>query len=425
MLIFTHLMAISEFLQQGCFMALKIKDFFKVKPVSTIETSIGTLCLFPINVGEQKRLLKDLGMPIDVVTPKEYLKKLLVYVCYPQKVLKDEKYKPDNPVLTLDEINQFSDQELEYISEDYLKNNEYLFKCRVQKQKKDDNGNVVTYSELGDIEHPKSSDESQINYLHRLSCIEQDNQNRTMQSFLDSAPKNSIFSESLSSDIKDGFRLGDALINNFNQDIARHRIELNSAPYALDNIDFQEIETIKEKNRREPFDDLAKRLDKLINSSNQASEFMVLANKLQTEIAAEIKSGGDATDQHARRNLKLSYVVIFLTVLGLLFTAWSSFSGVSLSDEQQSDVKQYTSDISESLARSAYLLDRNEKTSSVMLSNVVSELKGVKEAIKERNSDLEKALNDIDLLKSENAEYKTEIYNLKKELEKIKLQRSY
>jgi uncharacterized protein Yka (UPF0111/DUF47 family) len=95
------------------------------------------------------------------------------------------------------------------------------------------------------------------------------------------------------------------------------------------------MEREKERRRREPFNDLAKRLDELIDSSTRASEFMVEANRIQTEIATEIKAGGDSTDRHAKTNIKLTVLVIFITLTGIGITVWSILSGISFSPHQQ------------------------------------------------------------------------------------------
>jgi len=65
----------------------------------------------------------------------------------------------------------------------------------------------------------------------------------------------------------------------------------------------------------------------LIDGSVQAAEFMITTNEIQTGIAEEIKSSGDATRKFSKNNIILTYIVIFLGILGItvyVYTIWQS-----------------------------------------------------------------------------------------------------
>lgn len=405
-------------------MALNLSDFLKVESDSTINTSIGTLYLFSISVGNQSSLLESLGSSIDETDPHDYAKKLFVFVCYPEKSLKEGKYKPDVPVLTQEDIGRLSEKELEDIAQAYVLSNDYLFKKLEFKNKKNEKGEDVHYPEYNDIVHPKNEEEDYIHYLHRLACLEEESQRNTMKSIFDSMPKLDSFSKSLTGGIAKNLMLGDSLTKSFKAARSIPKIEVSPVAPQLETIDWAEIERTKEKVRRQPFDELAKRLDELINSSIKASEFMVEANKIQTEIATEIKSGGDVTDRHARKNIKLSIAVIILTTFGLVMTGWSSLSGVSFSEAQQNSLHSYSSKITQSLEESRKVTEESSNESKVVLTEILRALNTLNGNIVNSNGKLDDAVRQIDELKSSNEKYKAEIERLSIELKKLKDERS-
>lgn len=400
--------------------ALDINDLLKVKPRATVDTSIGKLCIFSISVGGQRDLLKSLSASIKETDSLEYLKKLLTYVCYPLNDLKDGEYKPDNPVLTLEIIDELSGEELEDIAKEYVLNNEYLFKKHEFRKKKDADGKEVHYSVYTDIEYPRHDGESYIDYLHRLSCLEQDKQNKRMKSILDSLPNVGSFSKALSGGIAKNLMLGDSITNSIKLAKAAQNVEFTTRPSPLESIDWAEIERNKERVRREPFNDLAQRLDELIHSSNQASEFMVEANKIQTEIAAEIKAGGDTTDRHARNNIKLSVIVIILTVSGLVITGLSTISGVSFSKQQQQSLNSYASDLSKSMAANSKAVEKSGNESQVVLKEILSALNKLNGNLVNNKESISEMNKEIESLKNSNEQYKRKIKELNNEIKKIK-----
>jgi hypothetical protein len=393
----------------------------KDKPISTIETSIGTLCLFSISVDNQSSLIKALNVSINEVSPQEYVKNLSVFVCYPESILKDGKYKPDEPVLTLKEIHNLSEADLEVIAETYVINNEYLFKKLKLIKKVADNGEEITSSEYSDVVHPKNDDESYIYYLHRLSCLEQEKQRDTIKSIVDSMPKIDGFSTALSGGIKNNMILGNSLTKSI--EAAKSISKIGGGPSAstIETMNLlSELSENKEKVRREPFDDLAKKLDTMIDLSHSAAEFMVDANKIQTGIATEIKAGGDVTDGHARRNIWLSVLVLILSFLGLGLTGWSNYSGVSFSKQQQKALDSYTSEISENLALSTKTVKDNGGDSKLILTEILASLNLLNGNLTNNQKRLEEIIRERDdALKLSSEQYKSEIELLNKEVERL------
>jgi len=121
------------------------------RPISTIKTSIGVLCLFPISAAHQSSLLKTFDLSINEIE-LHYIKNLFVFVCYLENCLKEGKYKPDEPVLTLEDVNNLSEEDLEGIAKEYVS---------------------AFYSKDKTLP-PKKNDENYIYYLYRLSYNEQE-----------------------------------------------------------------------------------------------------------------------------------------------------------------------------------------------------------------------------------------------------------
>jgi hypothetical protein len=400
--------------------ALNFRDLLKVKYQATIDTSIGLLCLFPISAGGQSELLKSLDTTIVETDPKEYLKKLIIYVCFPKDQLKEGEYKPDVLILLPEEVNGLSEKELEDIAQAYVSNNEYLFKKNEFHKKKNADGKEVHHSVYTEIEHPQNDEENFIDYLHRLACIEQDKQRERMSSILSSMPKLDSFSKALSGDIAKNIMFGNSIADSFKSVRAAHNLEITPVRSPLESIDWAEIERNKERVRRQPFDELAQRLDKLINSSSQASEFMVEANRIQTEIATEIKAGGDITDRHARNNIKLSVLVIVLTVSGLVVSGWSTISGVSFSDQQQQALNSYASDLSESMDSNSKAVENSGNGSRVALKEILTALNKLNGNLVNNQESISYMDKEIESLRSSNEEYKIKIEELNSEINKIK-----
>jgi len=81
--------------------------------------------------------------------------------------------------------------------------------------------------------------------------------------------------------------------------------------------DYSDIFVQQEKNRLKPFNNLADKLDELIDSSAQVADFMVETNKLQAGIAKELKNSGDTAVRFSKINIAISCLVVFLTVCSL------------------------------------------------------------------------------------------------------------
>ena len=384
-------------------------DLLKVKSIATVPTSIGVLSLFEMTMGSQFKLSKALGSPIKEKSPEEYFKNLMIYVYYPEEKLKEKAYKPDEPMLSIDDINILNNDELEELAKIYLDKNEYLYNKDEFDNVANDKGEEVSRSEYNEIEYPKNEGESCIHYLHRLSSIAEEKRKDRMQSIVGTMPNLGSFSKSLSGGIATNLMHGESLSKALDSVRTIPKIEMSSIQAELEAIDWDAIGKNKEKVRREPFDDLAQRLDRLITSSKEATKFLIKANELQVQTATEIKHGGDLTDKHTRRNIRLTIIAIFLTVVGLFLTVWSNFSGVTFSDTQQDMLKSYISEISKSLASSNKMMEQNGIESKEVLTKMLVSLNQLNINLKQNRNELKDVLREIELLKSDNVKHKKKI----------------
>lgn len=330
-------------------MALDLVKLLKQEAYACIETSLGELCVFGINAKGQTELQKNLDSSLEDCLPADFIRNLCVYVCFPKDSLKEEKYKPDNPVLTIEDVKNLTEDELERIAGTYLDNSEYLFKKLEFKKKKNDKGETVNYGEYNEIEHPRNEEETNIFYLYRLSVLEIEKRKKQMEGLFKSVSGLGNFSSALTDSIKNTLTMGDSLSKAMESIRPIHMPELRPIEREPLHLDFAKIED-KEKRRLQPFNELSERLDQLIVSSVQASEFMIEANKIQTSIAYEIKVSGDLTDKHSRKNIWLSGIVITLTVVSLILTAYAFISGNRFNESQQENLKKNAKEIVNSLS---------------------------------------------------------------------------
>jgi len=393
-------------------MALNLEKLLKQKAYACIETSIGKLCVFGINVKGQTELHKKLDRSLEDWMPADFIRNLCVYVCFPKERLKDNKYKPNKPILTNEDVSKLTEDELEKVASIYIDNNEYLFKKLEYKEKKNEKGELIKYGEYSEIEHPRNEEETNISYLYRLSILEIEKQKKQMKDMFKSVSGMGSFSSNLTDSIKNTLTMGDSLskvmesIRPINMPKTR---PIERDPF---NIDFAKIERDKEERRLQPFNELSNRLDQLIESSVQASEFMIEANKIQTRIASEIKVSGDLTDKHSRKNILLSGIVIVLTVIGLSLTAYAFISGNKFNEYQQENLESSAKEIVNSLSDIEASFAHEDSKSQNTLDLISRQLVEINSQKKLYEQLLAQHKSLIESLESANSEQKAQIIEL-------------
>lgn len=312
-----------------------------LEPYGCISSSVGELCVFSITIGGLKELYKELGRPISECEPIEFVRRLTRHICFQKEVLREGKYKPDKPVLTADNIELLTVDNLQEISKIYIENNEYLAKKRILRNRETDQDRATVDS--NEVDYPQQENESFVQYLTRLFSLEEETITEQLKG-LSSTLKG--FSDSLGDSIKNTFLLGDSLINKINNVRSPHEVSIKSIESSFPKINFEEIGQKIEENRLRPFNDLSSRLDQLIETSNSAADFLVKANEIQTRIAGEIKSSGDVTTKLAGINIYLTVIIIILTVLIPVCTALFANNG---GDIKSKEVQEYVNSLTKKL----------------------------------------------------------------------------
>lgn len=400
-------------------MALDWGKLLKQEAYACINTSIGELCVFSINLKGQTELHKKLDVPLKDCASSDFVRIFCLYVCFPKEALKDHKYKPDSPVLTDKDVIKLSEDDLEEIAGIYIDNNEYLFKKLEFKKKTNEKGGTVNYGEYNEIEHPREEGESNTSYLYRLSILEGEKHKKQLEGMFKSVYGLGSFSSKLTDSIKSNLTWGNSLSKAMESIRPIHQPHIRPIEHEPLNMDFAKIARENEERRLQPFNELSERLDQLIESSVQASEFMIEANKIQTRIAAEIKSSGDVTEWYSRKNILLSGVVIFLTLVSLSLTAYAFISGNKFNEKQQANLQDSAEAIVTSLAgineNLATENSKSQKSLDFIASQVVelSKQKAAYEQLLAQHKTL------IEALESANTEQKSQINELQKKIDAL------
>lgn len=313
-------------------MTLTISSVRISEPLALQNTSIGQLAIFKLNIRSMIKLSNTLGDETSKIKPIDYVRSLITFVCYPMESLIDGKTRPNEPVLSLRDVQKLRDGELEEFAKLYVQNNEYLFKDS---------------STSTDTAYPRNKDEFYVDYLHRLTVLQEKKLSATVGDVLKPF-KN--FSNDLAAkmvqNVKAGEQLRRAILGlQDNQQLAQVR----SLPLELPKIDYSELSRLEEKRRRAPFEELGVKLDLLIETSNKSVEFIIEANKVQTQIAAELKGASDTGRHYSVVNIALSIAVIILAGISIFTSIYLYKLGERDTRDQQRVIAKYANDISGSL----------------------------------------------------------------------------
>lgn len=379
------------------------KIVINYKPTDYFDSSIGRLAIFSISYKHMRELTESLGNKVDSCEPVEFLKRLLLYICYPEKELGEDKNKPDEAILSNDEINKLSEDELEKIAKLHLEHESYLYKDQVRKTKTIENGKKATYFEDGEIIHPKEGGEDDIQYLHRLYKIKEKEDNEEMKRMRERLLGSAHFSDSVSKSIEDtfamgnslskmvqgikypniseslaqsmkGFKASDIVANQF-KNIASDIVDDQFKNIARPKIMPQKFEMLQidheaiEKNRRAPFEDLGKRLNQLVELTGEAIEFATESNNTQLTIASGIKSSSESA-------AKLSICGIILTIIVIALTGFTMWLSYSQSKETSIAAERYTEQVVQGLGDiNQSVVGNNRSVEPDLLKDILSEIK--------------------------------------------------
>jgi hypothetical protein len=325
-------------------MAFDISQILKQQPIGVVDTKAGKLLLYSMTVSAQIELKKDIQKPIDQCEPIAYLRKLAKYICFPDSSVDGGKERPKEVILSDEDTYKLSDEDLENIAKLYLSQNDYLYHESVRKTSPIDGGGTGVTIKKGDIKYPKLEGESDVLYLHRLSGIEEHRQEELISGI--TFPFRH-FSANLNKNLKETFTMGETLKQSIN---TVRPSSLDSYVTKIPNIDIAALARQKEERQLKPIREMASKLDKLIELSSLASDFMVKTNELQAGIAEELKESGDKAAVFSKANLFLTIVVIVLTIFSISFSIFVYYQARNDSIAQTKQTDRYVTSITSAIS---------------------------------------------------------------------------
>jgi len=308
-------------------MALNID--LRREPVGSVNTKFGELFIFRLSMGEQTQLHEDFTKSIKKVNSEEFVRKLIRFVCYRKSDLLEGKFKPEEPCLSSEEIDELSEDEIEDFAREYIKRNQYLYKESKTKAKKNEKGDTTFHSEFGKEIHPKIDGETNVEYLQRLSIIERDNQRKQVEKMVkpfsdlirNSMPASEKIKDILFSDkINQTLAMGDSLKKTIDAMRPDETFQIHATETYPPQIDFAELARKQEEQRREPFNELSAKLGHIIDASVKTADFTMEMNKIQKQIADELEESGKKSRRFSITNIFLSVIIILLTVIALILS---------------------------------------------------------------------------------------------------------
>lgn len=325
-------------------MAFDISQILKQRPIGEAETALGKLYIYPMTVGGQGVLHTALGREIEKIEPIEFIKELARYISYPENTaVGEEKLKPENVVISQDDVEKLSEDDLELIASTYLDGCDYLYREFLRKTSPDPSVGTRVSVVKGVIKFPLNDNETKIEYLHRLCGLEE---RRHKEDAFKMTNKFKQFSDQLGKDIRQSLNMGEALRGTLG---TVRPIAVGIPSYRSAMPDIAELACQKEERQLRPLRDLAEKMDKLLEQSSLSTEFMIENNRVQTDIAEELKESGDITSGFSRKNLFLTKIVIGITVasvvIPIIFFVISRFD----SGEQTKQTKEHVTNITNTI----------------------------------------------------------------------------
>lgn len=381
---------------------MNLKDLLDVDPLERLVTSIGDLSMFWLTIGDSAELLKDGGRALAVTDPSCFVRRLTKYVYYPSDQLREGKYKPEHPVLSDEELASLTDADIETIAAAYLRHNDYLYNEEMEERQE---GMEQTGTQLGSgkTKHPKKDAESDAAYLSRLMLLYEDEQRKRWEGFHKRISQS--FSAGLTENITRMQSLGEGLrkslekwpgVTGLNASAPQVKLADVRPVHEGIRIDFAEIARREQEAHERPFKELGKQLQDLITLTKRGTGFAIASNEVQTQIATELSKAIGENERAARRNTKLSWAVLLLTVFGLLIAIADVYRAYKGTIEAQNETQVY-------------------------VNNVLTEVKGIRDSLdaardRERN-EWEELRSEVSRLRLQLDERSRNVQELKETLE--------
>jgi hypothetical protein len=375
--------------------AFDISTLIKHHPIGETETTLGKLYIYSMTVGAQKELTSALGKEIGKSESVEFMREFIKFICYPEHSVGEENLKPEKVVLNQNDAERLSEKDLENIAKEYLAANDYLYRESTTKQSPDDaTGGTRLSIEKGDIKYPQKEGETNVAYLHRLCGLEEQRREEDAIRF---SNKFKHFSDQLGNDIRQTLSMGETLRGTLGT-VKPIAVAIPSYKSAMPDI--AELARQKEERQLRPLRDLAVKMDKLIEQYSLSTEFMIQNNRVQTEIAEELKESGDKTSGFSTKNIFLTKIVIAITVVSVLIPIIVFIVSRYDSTEQTRQTNEHVTNITTAISN----LSKPEKSpvniENIRLNKILEELRLQRRQSSKRIEALEKQVRELEKQKS-------------------------
>lgn len=319
-------------------MAIDISELGKIESSAEVETTIGKLSLFFLSLKHSYILSTALSHADNEKKPLQCIKILITLVYYPKDNLKNGKYKPEERVLNLEDVNKLSEEEIENLAEIYIENNSSLYKRKNSWVELNDEGKEIHRFKYEGIKFPRKECEPSIVYLYRLICLENERKQKQMKDMMSSIPNLGSFSPELQEAVAGNLISGNAITEAMKTNtLFRSNLKEAANSHHKLNNNIMQVQDKIARARKEPLDKLGEKLDTLIEFTSRSTENLIQGNaqqtqmhsenksvvdetnRIQKEIIKEIKRSGIESNRYAVANLIVAIVVVILTVYGLFF----------------------------------------------------------------------------------------------------------
>lgn len=364
------------------------------EPVGSFNTKVGELFVFSPTMSVWTKSNEELSGSQKEVTSEEFVRNLIRFVCYRETDLLNGRFKPEKPCLSREAIDEFSEAEIEIFAKEFVEHNQYLYREQEFVPKKNEQGGSTLTPEFGKEIHPKTDSETFVEYLHRLSIIDKDRQEKQAKNTTNLYEKMFRNSMSATEKVKDmllknqinqTLGVGDSLkkmIDSMRQDEA---LKIHATDAHIPQMDLAEMNRKQEERRREPFNELSAKLGDIFTVSSESASYMVDMNKIQKRIADELEQSGIKSRRFSKANIWLSIIIIILTIAAL------TFSYYSINIEKESK-KQNNEAIGQFFGERNNLLENNLRKLNELFekqNQIISELKLMIELDQERLKNIE------------------------------------
>jgi len=187
---------------------MKLDQLLKFKPLGFIDSPVGKLAVFGSSVKDMETVR---GKSVKDITPQEVVRRLLPRILHKDDALKEDGTRPDAPTLTDEQLSGLSAEVVEAALEFFIEHNEHLYRPFVSKGITNEKGERVTSLEFGDVQYPKKDGESNVEYLHRLLVLDEEEMKRQMEKLAGPLLGAAHFSDKLSQSIKSNLLMGDTI----------------------------------------------------------------------------------------------------------------------------------------------------------------------------------------------------------------------